>query len=208
MTGLAGAEIFQCYYFLWLWGAGNFICQPWKNWGFLQTTFWAAIPPAVVDGFAPKIILASTGTSVFAGFVVPGSVGDNNSLKFLCHCFERFKLLAFWCSPRTILRRAIIPPRISCSPPSSTFWGPPLRFSAPPLNLLSICPFLQFFLIMTIWNERHPFIFLHQLIFIILCSFQIRRGEEKKTNKISKIWVNCYCWGKSSMVEGRFSKWF
>ena len=21
-------------------------------------------------------------------------------------------------------------------------------------------------------------------------------------------WVNCYCWGKSSMVEGRFSKWF
>ena len=22
------------------------------------------------------------------------------------------------------------------------------------------------------------------------------------------IWLNCYCWGKSSMVEGRFSKWF
>ena len=22
------------------------------------------------------------------------------------------------------------------------------------------------------------------------------------------IWVNCYCWGKSSMVEGWFSKWF
>ena len=22
------------------------------------------------------------------------------------------------------------------------------------------------------------------------------------------IWVNCYCWGNSSMVEGRFSKWF
>ena len=24
----------------------------------------------------------------------------------------------------------------------------------------------------------------------------------------SSIWVNCYCWGNSSMVEGRFSKWF
>ena len=24
----------------------------------------------------------------------------------------------------------------------------------------------------------------------------------------SNIWVNCYCWGNSSMVEGRFSKWF
>ena len=22
------------------------------------------------------------------------------------------------------------------------------------------------------------------------------------------IWLNCYCWGKSSMVEGLFSKWF
>ena len=22
------------------------------------------------------------------------------------------------------------------------------------------------------------------------------------------IWVNCYCWGNWSMVEGRFSKWF
>ena len=22
------------------------------------------------------------------------------------------------------------------------------------------------------------------------------------------IWLNCYCWGKSSMVVGRFSKWF
>ena len=31
----------------------------------------------------------------------------------------------------------------------------------------------------------------HSLIFDLLC-----------------IWVNCYCWGNSSMVEGRFSKWF
>ena len=23
-----------------------------------------------------------------------------------------------------------------------------------------------------------------------------------------QIWVICYCWGNSSMVEGRFSKWF
>ena len=22
------------------------------------------------------------------------------------------------------------------------------------------------------------------------------------------VWVICYCWGNSSMVEGRFSKWF
>ena len=22
------------------------------------------------------------------------------------------------------------------------------------------------------------------------------------------IWLNCYCWGNSSMVEGRYSKWF
>ena len=23
-----------------------------------------------------------------------------------------------------------------------------------------------------------------------------------------EIWVNCYCWGNSSILEGRFSKWF
>ena len=26
--------------------------------------------------------------------------------------------------------------------------------------------------------------------------------------KVNLIRVNCYCWGNSSMVEGRFSKWF
>ena len=25
---------------------------------------------------------------------------------------------------------------------------------------------------------------------------------------VISIWVNCYCWGNSSMVEGRFSRWF
>ena len=28
------------------------------------------------------------------------------------------------------------------------------------------------------------------------------------SGSLSSIWVNCYCWGNSSMVEGRFSKWF
>ena len=23
-----------------------------------------------------------------------------------------------------------------------------------------------------------------------------------------EVWLNCYCWGNSNMVEGRFSKWF
>ena len=25
---------------------------------------------------------------------------------------------------------------------------------------------------------------------------------------LRNVWVNCYCWGNSSMVEGRVSKWF
>ena len=35
-------------------------------------------------------------------------------------------------------------------------------------------------------------------------------AKEETTTKTKDltIWVNCYCWEKSSMVEGRFSKWF
>ena len=35
-------------------------------------------------------------------------------------------------------------------------------------------------------------------------------GEEMPSAQanVTSIWVNCYCWGNSSMVEGRFSKWF
>ena len=32
--------------------------------------------------------------------------------------------------------------------------------------------------------------------------------RHKYVTKQKWIWVNCYCWGNSSMVEGRFSKWF
>ena len=35
------------------------------------------------------------------------------------------------------------------------------------------------------------------------CQFILR-----EVRKFPYIWVNCYCWGNSSMVEGRFSKWF
>ena len=42
-----------------------------------------------------------------------------------------------------------------------------------------------------------------------------RRKEKRKREMIfllfianMLVFVNCYCWGKSSLVEGRFSKWF
>ena len=41
---------------------------------------------------------------------------------------------------------------------------------------------------------------------IIRYLVQCLTKNEKKENKY--IWVNCYCWGNSSMVEGRFSKRF
>ena len=39
------------------------------------------------------------------------------------------------------------------------------------------------------------------------------KGKRKWKKRFFKlwsvdIWVNCYCWGNSSMVEGQFSKWF
>ena len=38
---------------------------------------------------------------------------------------------------------------------------------------------------------------------------QLRSDEViDKHTLYHNIWVNCYCWGNSSMVEGRFSKWF
>ena len=39
----------------------------------------------------------------------------------------------------------------------------------------------------------------HDQISIIVQIFEIVK---------KKVWVNCYCWGNSSMVEGRFPKWF
>ena len=35
-----------------------------------------------------------------------------------------------------------------------------------------------------------------------------RRWSGSVVHFISYIWLNCYCWVKSNMVEGRFSKWF
>ena len=37
---------------------------------------------------------------------------------------------------------------------------------------------------------------------------QSPRGGRSKLDKYIHIWVICYCWENSSMVEGRFSKWF
>ena len=33
-------------------------------------------------------------------------------------------------------------------------------------------------------------------------------GQEILDFRRKSIWVICYCWGNSSIVEGRFSKWF
>ena len=35
----------------------------------------------------------------------------------------------------------------------------------------------------------------------------MRRSWSSNREKMH-IWVNCYCWGNSSMAEGQFSKWF
>ena len=35
-----------------------------------------------------------------------------------------------------------------------------------------------------------------------------RTGHWTALENWGKIWLNCYCWGNSSILEGRFSKWF
>ena len=32
--------------------------------------------------------------------------------------------------------------------------------------------------------------------------------QKKLRTKLAFIWLNCYCWGNSSILEGQFSKWF
>ena len=42
----------------------------------------------------------------------------------------------------------------------------------------------------------------------IATSIPTKRRRWQDKNFKGWIWLNCYCWGDSSMVEGRFSKWF
>ena len=37
---------------------------------------------------------------------------------------------------------------------------------------------------------------------------QLKSISFRSIRSIIHIWVNCYCWGNSSILEGRFSKWF
>ena len=49
---------------------------------------------------------------------------------------------------------------------------------------------------------------LKQILPPTLSISDIQTSNKCITTKRISIWVICYCWGNSSMVEGRFSKWF